>query len=421
MTALQTFDVEITTLTYGGDGLGRLPDGRAVFVPFVLPGETVRVALTEEKRGYVRAALIEVLKPSTLRILPRCIHFGVCGGCHYQHMPYEAQAQVKAEILRDQLERIGKLEHIPLRPTVPSPQPFYYRNHVQFHLTSEGKLGYHLLTSGEVFAIEECHLPEDPINQVWPQLDFEAIPEIERIGLRLGAGEDVQLIMESSTPEAPEFSVEDLPISAVHIAGDDLIVLAGSEDVVIEVLGRPFRVSAGSFFQVNTPMAEAMVSHVMEAIPRYLHLGPETIAMDVYCGAGLFSAFLAPRVGRLIGIELVPSAVEDFVVNLDEFDHVEIYEAAAEEVLPNLAVDPDLILVDPPRAGLDRPVLDAILSKAPDLLVYVSCDPATLARDLRRLVAGGYQLEQVTPFDLFPQTYHVESIVLMTRVTSSPA
>jgi 23S rRNA (uracil1939-C5)-methyltransferase len=157
-------------------------------------------------------------------------------------------------------------------------------------------------------------------------------------------------------------------------------------------------------------MAGVMVEHVLDRIQKYQPLDQRTLVLDIYCGVGLFSAFLAPSVGRLIGIESSPSACEDFVTNLDEFDNVELYEAPAEEVLPRLEVTPDIILVDPPRSGISRGAMDSLLNLAPPLLVYVSCDPATLARDTRGLVESGYHLAQTTPFDLFPQTYHIESI-----------
>jgi 23S rRNA (uracil1939-C5)-methyltransferase len=174
----------------------------------------------------------------------------------------------------------------------------------------------------------------------------------------------------------------------------------------MEVLGRSFRVSAGSFFQVNIPMAEKMVEHLLT----YLPLQRSATILDVYAGVGLFSAFLAPKVEHLIAIEESPAAAEDFVVNLDEFDHVDLYEAAAEQILPVLEAQPQVILVDPPRSGIDRTALDGILNLKPELVAYVSCDPATLARDGRRLNREGFRLIQATPFDLFPQTYHIESI-----------
>lgn len=407
------FEVKLEKLVYGGDALGRLPDGRAVFVPFGLPGEKVRVKLTEQRRSHARGALLEVIEPAAERITPRCVHFGVCGGCHYQHLPYAAQLDAKREILIDQLTRIGQIENPAVEATVPSPAEYYYRNYVQFHLTAEGRLGYHLARSEQVFPVQECHLPEEPVNEVWPLLDFEAIPEIERIGLRLGSGEDLQLILESREPEPPEFSLEELDLSAVHLTPESTVVLAGSDSVIIEVLGRPFRVSAGSFFQVNTAMAEKMVTHLMESVQG--KLPPDPTVLDVYCGAGLFSAFLAPLAKRLVGIELEPRAVEDFSANLDEFDNVEIYEAPAEAVLGGLDARPALVVVDPPRAGLQVEALDALVALAPPMLAYISCDPSTLARDLKRLLAAGFTLDRVTPFDLFPQTYHVETIVLMTK------
>lgn len=398
-------ELTLTTPTYGGETLSRLPDGRAVFVPYALPGERVRVRLVEEKPRFARAELVEVLEPSPERVTPRCPHFQTCGGCHYQHIPYERQTQLKADILRDQLERIGKLENPPVQPTIPSPSPWNYRNHMQFHLTPEGQLGFVAARGEGVAPITECHLPEAAINATWPLLDAEAIPGLDRLALRLGANDDLMLVLESSDPHPVSLEV-DLPLSVVHLGPGGALVLAGDDHIVIEVLGRPFRVSAGSFFQINTALAGKMVQHLLDNLP----LSEESTLVDAYCGVGLFSAFLAPHVGRLIGIETSPQACEDFVTNLDEFDHVELYEAPVEGVLPELDLHPEVIVVDPPRAGLARSALDAILALQPQTLAYISCDPATLGRDARRLTAGGYELQQVTPFDLFPQTYHIESV-----------
>jgi 23S rRNA (uracil1939-C5)-methyltransferase len=197
-------------------------------------------------------------------------------------------------------------------------------------------------------------------------------------------------------------------ISVVHLnpERDNSVVLAGDGYIAINVLERIFKVSAASFFQVNTAMAARMVTHLLEN----LTVTAATTLLDVYCGAGLFSAFFAPRVAKLIGIESAPSSCEDFAVNLDEFDNVELYEGLAQEILPALKIRADVAIVDPPRAGLDKAALDALLRLKPQTLAYVSCDPSTLARDAARLLAGGYRLKQVTPFDLFPQTYHIESI-----------
>jgi 23S rRNA (uracil1939-C5)-methyltransferase len=397
-------EVTLTTPIYGGESMGRLEDGRAVFIPFALPGETVRANLVEEKRGFARAALVEVITASPQRIAPKCLHFGVCGGCHYQTLPYPEQLKLKETVLRDQLMRIGKIENPPLKAIVPSPQEWNYRNHIQFHLTEQGRLGYIAAADPRaVIPITECHLPEAALDTLWPQLEFEARAPLERVSLR--AGDELMLILESDSLEMPQMELE-AEISVVHLSGNDAVVLAGEDRIMIEVLGRPFQVSGGSFFQVNTALAAKMVEHLLDA----LRVLPSTTLLDVYCGAGLFSAFFAPKVKRLVGIEISPSACEDFAANLDEFDNVELYEAAAEEILPNLDLRPEVIIVDPPRAGLDKKVLDALLALEAKTLAYISCDPSTLARDAARLIAGGYRLKQVTPFDLFPQTYHIESI-----------
>jgi len=411
-----TFDIQLEKLTYGGDAMGRLEDGRAVFVPFGLPGERVRVRLTEAKRNFARGELVEILEASPHRIIPRCKHFGVCGGCHYQNLPYEEQLNAKTEILRDQLTRIGKIENPPVQKMVASPSPWNYRNHVQFHLTEEGKLGYvgaNVSFAQGVIPITECHLPEGPINSLWPHLEFEPGTNMERVSLRAGKEDDLMLGLESDSPESPEIEIE-AGISVVHVFEENPVVVAGNDHVMISVSGRDFRVSAASFFQVNAAMSEKMVNHLITNLP----ITQSTTLLDVYCGVGLFSAFLARKCERVIGIESSSSACEDFSFNLDEFDHVELYEGLAEEVLPGLVgrvINSSYILVDPPRAGLEKRVVDGILKLNPQVIAYVSCDPSTLARDAARLINGGYRLKDVTPFDLFPQTYHIESISLFER------
>jgi len=406
MTHKETLTLD--SFAYGGESFGRSAEGRATFVPFALPGEKVRIRLVEEKRGFARGELLEVLEASPERIEPRCPHFGDCGGCHYQNIPYEKQLQAKAEILRDQLRRIGKLKDPPVQLTVPSPNPWNYRNHVQFHLTEQGRLGFVSTKSSSgqgVIPIDECHLPADPLIELWGQLDIESIPGLDRVGLRLGAGDDRMVVLESGDPEPIEMEL-DLPVSVIYRGPGGSLVLGGDDHIVIEVLDRPFRVSAGVFFQVNTAMAAKMVAHLLEN----LDLSPQDTLVDAYCGVGLFSAFLAPKVARLVGIESHPDACEDFVVNLDAFENVELYEAPVEGALSALGMDVDILVADPPRAGLGRRTLEGIQTLNPGTIAYISCDPATLGRDARYLIEMGYQLRQITPFDLFPQTYHIESI-----------
>ena len=402
--------VKLEKLTYGGDALGRLSDGRAVFVPFALPGETVRIRSVDEKRGHVRAELVEILEPAPERIAPKCRHFGVCGGCHYQHLSYQAQLIAKTEILRDQLTRIGKVENPPVKQIVPSSTEWNYRNHVQFHLTRGGKLGYIDAQSRSVIPIRVCHLPELPLNILWPTLEFDPGLGLERVSLRLGAEDETMLVLESESRQTPGLELE-ANLSVVHLTGNDVVVMAGDDHLTMRVNDRLFRVSAASFFQVNTDMAGKMTEHLLAQ----LQVSPATTLLDVFCGVGLFSLFFAPRVGRLVGIESSLSACQDFAVNLDEFDNVELYEAPAEDVLPILDVKSDVVIMDPPRLGLEKRSLDALLARAPARIAYVSCDTSTLARDVARLIAGGYRLVQVTPFDLFPQTYHIESISILEK------
>jgi 23S rRNA (uracil1939-C5)-methyltransferase len=409
----QTHEIILTTFTYGGDAMGRLADNRAVFVPFGLPGERARVRLTEEKKNFARGEIVEILEVSKDRITPKCKHFGECGGCHYQNLPYEKQLIAKTEILIDQLKRIGKIENPPVQPIGASPNPWSYRNHIQFSLTGDGKLGYVFplpMGEGRVGAITECHIPEAAINDFWSQLEFEPETDIERVSIRAGMNDDLLVVLESESPEPPELEIQ-AGISIAHVYEENTVVIAGNDHIFIRVLDRDFKVSAASFFQVNTAMAEKMVQHLLACLP----VSSSTTLLDVYCGVGLFSAFFASKCKTVIGIESSESSCEDFAVNLDEFDNVELYEGQAEDVIPHLEVQPDIVVVDPPRAGLDKAVVDGILNLNPSVIAYVSCDPSTLARDAARLINGGYKLKEITPFDLFPQTYHIESISIFER------
>ncbi len=406
----EPLEVLLEKYTYGGDVIGRLEDGRAVFVPFGLVGEKVRVRLTEEKKNFARGEIIEILESSKDRIQAKCKHFGECGGCHYQHLPYEKQLEIKTEILIDQLKRIGKIENPPVQSMVASPNPWNYRNHIQFSLDEHGKLGFQAPNSNKIIPITECHLPESSINDFWHQLEFEPETDIERVSLRAGNNDDLMLALESDSPEPPEMEIE-AGISIAHVYEENSVVIAGNDHILIRVLDRDFKVSAASFFQVNTSMAGKMVEHLSTCLP----VSVSTTLLDLYCGVGLFSAFFAPKCGRVIGVEASSSASEDFTANLDEFDNVELYEGAAEEILPGLVGqigNLSHVIVDPPRAGIERHALDAIVQLKPQRIAYVSCDPSTLARDAARLIQGGYRLKEVTPFDLFPQTYHIESISL---------
>ena len=405
----ETITIQCEKLVYGGDCLGRLPDGRAVFVPFVLPGELVEVEIVEDKPRYARAWPLRIIETSPNRISPRCVHFGECGGCQYQHLNYAKQIETKHAILKDQFQRIAKIDDPPLQSMVPASDPWNYRNYVQFHLGKNAELGYIHADGEHLLPIQECHLPQAPINAIWPQITLEPDIDVNRLGIRMDTFEDLMLILEGDDPTAPSFSI-DIPVSAVYTPPDaHLTVLAGDDHLVYTIKGRNFQVSARSFFQVNTVMAEKMIDFLLEKVD----FQPDANVIELYSGVGLFSAFIVPLVKTLTAIEISGSACHDFAVNLDEFENVSLYEALVEDVTPQLSQEFDVLVMDPPRSGLTPPVHDALAQIKPKQIAYISCDPATLARDIKKICKKGYKLISVTPFDLFPQTAHVETIVLL--------
>ncbi len=407
-------ELTLTSPSNGPDAIGRY-EGRAIFVPFAIPGETARVEIVEEKPTFARARLLEVLSPSPDRVMPACKHFGTCGGCHFQHMRYEAQLRWKRQIVADQLARIGGLESPNVLEAIPSPAPFHYRNHVQFSQTDSGQLGFvsvEFAREASVVPISECHIARPEIMELFGEIDIEKL-DVDRIGVRVGADGETMLIFESDSGEPPDVEL-DLPISVAAVNKDgEALTLIGGDYLIYEVLGRPFRVSPGSFFQVNTAQAETLVKLVLEALNLQ---GGETV-LDLYSGVGLFSAFIAPKVNRLVGVESFPPAVRDAEANLDEFDNVELYESPVELALDHLVtLSPcHRVILDPPRAGCDKQVIQHLITLAAPRLVYVSCDPATLARDAKRLIAGGYQLVSAQPLDMFPQTHHIETVAIFER------
>lgn len=415
-----SIELAITALSHAGEGIGRAA-GRAVFVPFALPGETVRVEIIAEKKNFARARLLEILTPSPDRIEPPCPHHfaltplsrakeagvGVaCGGCQLQHLAYPAQLEFKQQTVIEQFTRIGGFTDPPVRPTLPAPAPFRYRNQVQFSLTPAGRLGFQAAGSNRVVPVSECHLLSPAVNELWGHVSIESAPELERLTLR--ATEDDALVIFESEQDAPDLEL-DLPVSAALLRPEgSSYTLAGRDYLIETVRGRAFKISAGAFFQINPTLIEQLLALVLGGLALR---GGETV-LDVYCGVGLFSAFIAPLAGRVIGIEAFAPAVSDAAENLDEFENVEIYQAPAEAVLPTLTVRAEAVVLDPPRAGCAPEVLEALAATGAARIVYVSCDPATLARDAKRLCANGYTLVWAQPLDMFPQTYHVECVAL---------
>lgn len=404
--------VMIEKLVYGGEGLAHLADGRAAFVPFVLPGESVRIAITEEKPRFARALPKEVISPSPMRIAPRCPHFGMCGGCHYQHIPYQMQLEAKLDVLRDQLERIGYIKTPPLSEIIASEYAWNYRNHVQFHPVEDGTLGFKDITGAAILPIRECHLPQAEINAIWPQIALEPGANIKRLSLRQDSFGEVMLLFEGEDQTPPELSL-DLPVSACYLnALGETFNMAGEDALIYQIKERTLRVSPESFFQIHNSQAERLIDTLLENLPLD---GKELEILELYSGVGLFSAFLAPHARQLTAVESSTSACYDFAINLDAFNNVSLYEAPVGQVFGGLEIKPDLVVLDPPRTGLDKFAREQLLKLESPHVIYISCDPATLSRDLRCFLEAGYKLDKIQAFDLFPQTYHVESISILSK------
>jgi 23S rRNA (uracil1939-C5)-methyltransferase len=391
-----TFELELTGMAHGGSAVGR-HKGRAIFIPYAIPGERVMARITQDKGRYANAEVVEVVAPSQSRVIPRCPHFGPgrCGGCHWQHMDYPAQLAFKQQVIADQLARIGGLRDVTVHPTIPSFDPWYYRSHVTFHVTDEGRLGFVATDNQTVIPIEECHIIRPELAAMFEAMKTQRFTPGERLRLQLGTDGSERMAavvgeeLPSPLPEGSQSSV-------VHYT----------------VKGRRFQVSAGSFFQVNLPQAETLVDLVLDR----LQLQGAERALDLYAGVGLFTAFLAEHAAHVTAVESYPPAVQDALANLNSFNNVEIMEGAVAEALDEVKGRCDAVVTDPPRAGMEREALDALVELNPAKMVYVSCDPATLARDAKRLSNNGYRLLDVQPVDMFPQTYHIEALATLVRV-----
>jgi len=411
MENLTVYEVIVDQLAYGGDGLARLPEGRAVFIPLVIPGEKVSIRIVDDKQKYARAEVVEILTPSEQRIEAPCPHFGVCGGCQYQHIRYDEQVQCKKLILKEQLSRIGHLDAVGEIEVFPSDLPFGYRNVMQFHPLSNGKLGLMKRNSNDVFELARCLLPRQAIQDFWSNFALEPNTGIQRIEMRQNSDAELMITLEGEEGKIPEIEM-DASVNMVHRTGNESVVLSGEDALTMWVQDVPFHLCSGSFFQVNDGVAEKLVTYLKAIVEKK---APQSV-LDLYAGVGLFSRFLAPLVPTLVAIESAPHACRDFVINLDAFEHVSLYEGTAEEVLPALELKTDLAVCDPPRAGLHADVIDALVESGVTTLIYVSCDPATLARDIQRLGEKGFSIEQIALFDMFPQAYHFETAVLLSRL-----
>ena len=465
--------LNIEKLIYGGDGLARLPPdvhrdvhsdihsrGKAVFLPFVLPGERVEATITEQKPGFARGRADAILQPSPHRISPACPYFLRCGGCHYQHADYEQQVEIKKRILRENLKRLAKLDLQSEIQTHPSP-PWNYRNRSRLQLRTRPDFaaGYFRFASHELLPIEECPISSPLINRgiatLWQSgRAGKAAEGIQEVSFFANA-DDTQLLLELSCwPEAKLPSVQawaqDLRASLPEITGiaafrqtrnetRESLVTVGVSDLTYQACDAAFRVSAGSFFQTN----RFLIAELVDIVTRGRN---GELALDLYAGVGLFSTALACNFRHVVSVESSQTATGDLKYNLPT--NGKAVRSATEKYLAEVAGParagagslptqslgegirarvgagklpqnyfhtPDLIVVDPPRSGLGDRVARALAEAHAPRVTYVSCDPATLARDLVSLQAAGYRIEEVHMVDLFPQTYHLESVVHLVR------
>jgi 23S rRNA (uracil1939-C5)-methyltransferase len=421
----------IEKLVYGGDGLARLPSeahgqGKAVFLPFVLEGESVEGSVLEEKPGFARAHTDHIRQASPHRIEPRCPYFGACGGCHYQHSSYEHQLEIKAGILKETLRRIAKMELGVNLEVHPSPA-WNYRNRARLRIAAQPEfaLGYYRSNSQDLLPIEQCPISSPLINRAiatfWAmgragnlpaeleELEMFANAEDDRLlveiygnfALRLESAATIGKALQSAIPELAGV-VAFPPGLRTAPRPEQPTSSVGSQALSYHMQHFSYKVSAGAFFQGNRYLTDELIRLVTDGA-----FG--TLALDLYAGVGLFAAILSRSFDEVFAVESSSAAYADLVSNAPP--NVKPVHSTTELFLGKARrLRPDLIVIDPPRSGLGKAVIQSLVKLGARSIVYVSCDPATLARDLASLVRAGYFMERAHLVDLFPQTFHMESV-----------
>ena len=394
-------ELTIDGIAHGGEGVGRL-DGKACFVAGAMPGELVDVDVVREKRRWVRARLTRVLEASPDRIEAPCPAFGECGGCTWQFAAYERQLEWKREVVAGQLAHIGRLDDVEVRSTLAPGPPFAYRNRMDFAV-SRGRPALHEHASNRLVSLDGCPLLKPALSERFAALGD--LTGVRKVVLRVGVntGENLILIEGRAPGQAPMWDA-----SVVVRSQDDLHAVRGRPWFEEVVDGVRFRVPASAFFQVNTEGAEALVSIVTDAAG----VTRDDILLDGYAGVGLFAATVGRSAGRVVTIDSEKASFRAITGNLEDVipgsfqSMLGRFEQTAAAVKDRW----DVAIVDPPRAGLGADGVDAVTRTAPRSIVLVSCDPASLARDAGLLTIAGYRLDWLQPVDLFPQTYHVETV-----------
>ncbi len=365
--------VDLTEIAQTGEAIGRF-DGIVLFVPFGFPGDRAEVVVTERKRTFARGRIVRLLHADPQRTTPLCSHFTVCGGCEWQHILYAEQLRLKEQTVRTQLTRIGKLREPNVLACLPSPTSYGYRNHARLQRTPSGEIGYRAARSHAVVPVQQCPILEPELEQALQTLPLQDFPADQR---------EIELCVSSP----------------------------------LQIGDYRYQIGPDSFFQVNTAVAAQLVAETLRALALQ---GQENV-LELYCGMGLFTVPIAAQAGYVLGVEGNGAAIVDAQANIDQAGgaaQVAFITASVEQALYQPAVQQrrwDAIVLDPPRAGVDQSALLTVLALGARKLVYVSCDPATLARDVKLICEHGYQLLSAQPLDMFPQTHHVETVALLVR------
>ena len=419
-------------LAYGGDGVTH-PGGFTVFVPRTAPGDLVRLQITDVRKRYGRGLALEVLRPSAHRIESKCPHFDRCGGCHYQHLPSNFAAEQKVDHIRDALERIGP-GRLDVRPILSPKKLWNYRNRVTYHRSARGSQGYiSFRNRREVLDIDSCPIAQDELNDLWRSVrhaleDFSAdkLPYVTLRRATTGAcavilsttvdSSDSDLAKRLSTiPNIRSLYVTRIKAGSYSPFGDEMILVHGKEGITEEIGDVQYLVRPDLFFQIHSEITEQLVAHAIE------WAGERAIdsILDVYCGAGLFTLALARKGVRTLGVEIAHHSIRSAQTSAqanDLSDRARFRAGRADTILLRLHREGERFpaaIVDPPRKGLHPNLIASFPSLGIRNLLYVSCSPATMARDLKVLLQSGFQVRWIQPFDMFPQTYHVEILTAL--------
>ncbi|MPL65628.1 23S rRNA (uracil-C(5))-methyltransferase RlmCD [bioreactor metagenome] len=441
--------IQIVSLGHSGEGVGRYQDF-TVFVPNALPGEQVVAEVTEVKQTYAKGRLVEVQNASPDRIEAKCSIYHECGGCQLQHLGYEAQLKAKRQQVVDAVTRIGKLEDILIHPTIGAENPWFYRNKMQVPVGLQAGqivIGCYQQGTHSIINTEHCYIQHDVNNniaremrRIMTELDISPYNEktgkgivrhvLGRVGIQTG---EVMVVIITATEQLPQQAqvisklreaisglvsiVQNINAKKTNIIMGDKTVTLWGKNYIVDHLGEfKFEISARSFFQVNTTQAEVLYNKAVE----YAGLSGRETVIDAYCGTGTITLFLARHAAKVYGIEIVKPAILDARRNAinNSVTNTEFIVGDAVAVMPDLfkqGVRPEVIVVDPPRAGCERMVLETFANMKPARIVYVSCNPATLARDLAVLAEYGYKTCEIQPVDMFAQTSHVECVAVIER------